>query len=260
MRSALQLRRRWYAGIDSGQQTVQCFSAPAVDVGQPFEQGGREHRRRAIDMQINMNPIEGRELQLFAERVSEVYRDWFGPPADPHWPAVLVAAAFEKCVRNFVLREYTVSIYYKLEREEEKKASIAHELYHRATMRFPGLRKQMWLDELLAFLATMHILKREGLTEFAEAYRNSLCLGYAPMDVHSLQRSRTKRSWRTLGGIVYPPRFLATVANVGTALDNLLEWHEICGLVTYREWRQWLNTLPPDVRPQTIELLGIPER
>ena len=201
-------------------------------------------------------PINDPDLLAFAGRTLSNLYTWFGHPCDPTWPVVIVYGGCEMCGRNRILREYSIVLRGAYPNEAMRLAALAHELYHRATMIRRGLRSQLWIDEMLAFLTSQRILELEGAGAYAEQRFQHLHQRYQPLDLHVVQSVRTKRRW--FGPIEYPIGFSASVARLGVDLQRIVGWRAACSLVAHSDFADWLASLPADRRAPAATTLGIP--
>ncbi len=205
----------------------------------------------------SLSPIEDAELQLFAQQAYRYCIDWFGVPLDDNWRYVLVDGSFDGCAHNRILREYTIVIRSDYAYPEQKKAAIAHEMYHRMTLLKEGLRESAWIDEMLAFLVSQRILSNQGMLEYANLRLQRQLNSKYRLDLSSLQKAQRKRILFGLGGITYPQGFASAVACLGTELEAKLGWSTINYLVQCRTWEEWFAKLPPESKSDASALLGI---
>jgi hypothetical protein len=194
------------------------------------------------------------DLLDFAERTYRTYVEWFGAPADADWPYHLVRGNCNKCTRVAILHSYVITIIRGYQTVEQRKSSVAHEMYHRVTMQRSGLRQQLWVDEMLAIMAQYNILKREGMYRYA-IYALQYHIGSGKRyDVHQLRNvPRRRRLFR----VIYPPGFTAGIADLVSRLEDLIDWPIWCKLIHCTTWNEWIEFVPTDKRLQLEQLLHL---
>lgn len=195
------------------------------------------------------------DLYKCADAAYAYYTSLFGLPKDNSWSYEIVAAPTAVMARDPFRRMYILTFRCNDLSREAQLASVAHEMYHRVTSRGrTGLHRYVWVDEMLASLVTHKFLCLYGLEEYAEA-KSKLCYAYPTrLDMKTLKRVRRKF---TMLGLVsaYPPGFGPTMAVLGTTLEGLVGWKEICSLIHFRTWPEWLATLPPSVQIRVRDLI-----
>lgn len=203
-------------------------------------------------------PIEDeQQLRHLADRAYARLTEWFGNPHDETWPYRLMSAPFSGISRDPRKCEYIIFLPATYRYVEQRVASICHEMYHRVTVGMLGLHQQLWVDEMLAFMASQRLLRELGYGLYA---KHRFGANYNPrnaLSVSSLYRARRRRVLFGLGGFAYPPGFTAGIVMLSTRFEALLDWHDICQIVHFQDWFQWLQTVPSDVRPELRRLLQL---
>jgi hypothetical protein len=204
-----------------------------------------------------MHEETGSELRLFLSQTYQLYTEWFGIPIDARLPTVLVTGEFDACYRNRLLCEYTIVVRSDYESPEQRCAAIAHELYHRVTCRLGGLRRLQWLDEMLAFLASDHALRFNGMSEYADLRRDCYVNSTPRLTLAQAKRARSKRLALGFGGFRYPDGFGAAVALLGISLLEATTWSDIRSITRHRSWTDWLVSMPTEVRKRASQILEL---
>ena len=195
------------------------------------------------------------EIMAFAEKAYRHCEEWFGTPEDAHWRYELFRGPRSSATRNPLTQSYLLLIREPWYDPEETYGSIAHEMYHRFTTRWKTLRRILWVDEMVAFLTTQHILIEEGSGVYAHQKLRA-CLKYPRrMDIQALERTRRRRPLWPFGRLPYPRDFGPSVAVLGHSLEEIVGWEQICRLVRCRTWNEWYRGLPPEILRQVRRLL-----
>jgi hypothetical protein len=189
-------------------------------------------------------------LQSFAITAYRCCTDWFGTPPDEDWPCHIVQFRSNSCRRSVLFHEYYITVMSTYKMAEQSKATIAHEIYHRVTRLRGGLRKLPWLDELLAFLASQHVLRANGLSDYAKTRIKHARYRNCHVDLRAV---KAVPRWKYIFGM--PTWFYDAVATAGAELDRVLEWSIICRLIHSQSWDQWLQHVPIEQRTYVRDLL-----
>lgn len=204
-----------------------------------------------------ISSIEDPELINFSQKAYIHCVKWFGEPDDEKWQCTLNYGYSNGCARNWLLREYVIVIRNTYKYAEQKKAIIAHEIYHRATMRRKGLRQSVWVDEMVAFLVSQQILRAENLSNYADLRIQRHLEKQVKINISHLHKVRRRRIIIGYPCANYPTDFGASVACLGTELEYLVGWSNICRLVNCTSWDDWLDGLPLESRSIVLALLKI---
>jgi hypothetical protein len=208
---------------------------------------------KAIDFEY-----KDEELDAIAPRIYARCVDWFGPPIDPNWPYQIMGGPFGTTTRDFFAKRYIITIPTDCKTLEQRVAVLAHEMYHRVTMHRDGLRRQLWIDEMMAEVTTLKFLREAGFTWYANQWLCSLYDNPPALDMRDLQRGSRHKSglWNALG-IEHHDEFYDKVALIGVELQRLVGWEQICRIVHCRTWDEWLASLSADLRAEVCDLLAL---
>lgn len=226
------------------------------------------------------------ETKAFADHCLQKCVEWFGAPDDLVCSYRFNTDIYSRCLYYFPEKTYIIA-FAPTDRFEVSKDRhwwvLAHEMYHRCTMRRGGMRKYVWVDEMLAcatasricrtipewtqkdetsqvsfsqyFTQTNNLATPEPtqIDELVESY-----LIYQPsVDLHhwmQLKRWRliaplTRMRWfqKKQGQTVvhpYPEGFSSWVIHLGEALKYVITWEQLCSLAFAKSLTLWLDSLP----------------
>ena len=200
--------------------------------------------------------FEETDLKKLADLAYKYCCDWFGPPPDSERPYVIFRGRYSVCAYNFIGREYLIQIADDRKTVEEITATVGHEMYHRVTQRRSGLNKEVWVDEMLAALASQWFLQTQGLDEYG--WRISACYWRydKPVPVQEVRRTVRKKgpfvAWRKT---FYPSDFGIDIARLAFALEALVGGKCMTHMVGARSLREWIQSLSPSLQTPVFELL-----
>ncbi len=117
---------------------------------------------------VSDQPIS-QDMYAFADSAYQYYIGAFGPPKDTEKKFEILMAPIACMAYDPIQRLYILTFREHDQNMPQAFASVAHEMYHRVTSRRKGLNKHLWVDEMLASLATYKFLCENEFTEFAEA-------------------------------------------------------------------------------------------
>jgi hypothetical protein len=204
-------------------------------------------------------PQSHTEIHRFAARAYEMCATWYGPPQDAHKPYTLLYGPCTALTLDPLKQVYRVVVSEGNQTDEQKCAAIAHEIYHRVTFLCAGLRRTLWVDEMMAFLTSQHVLIEIGFGDYAMTRRKAYTSRPLILAVDALGRAKRRRILFGIGGISYPEGFAAGVATVGCQLEDIVGWDHMRQVLACRDWQEWLLSLPPRKRAQAGRLLQIHE-
>jgi tetratricopeptide (TPR) repeat protein len=207
---------------------------------------------------ISWNLISFQDLDLvgFTKKTYEQCVRWFGPVSDEDWPCILVRGPFAGCTRNRWIRHYYLIVPSSLRELPPLFMTIAHEMYHRVTWNNSGLRRQVWVDEMLAYQTSVQMLKEYGVSFYVqEIAKSNRQVPHLPMKL--IRSIRTPSLVARLFGYHYPKGFYATVACLSDALEWVVDWDKMCQIVHYQTWEEWLDSLSEVSRRMAVRLLEI---
>lgn len=138
---------------------------------------------------------------------------------------------------------------------------IGHEVYHRVTMCRNGMRRELWVDEMLACLSSYKILRSIGMDTYAFATEQA-CLErqHSRLNVHTLRQIRLKRN--VLSGMQrhpYPTDFRVHVTNLGQALLSIVGWDQLSNLAFSTNLNEWKESLTKEQQSSVYYVLGLSE-
>jgi len=226
------------------------------------------------------------ETKEFAAYCLQQCVEWFGAPPDLARPYKFETELLSCCTYHFLEKTYIIAFALADRFEVSKDRHwwvLAHEMYHRCTMRRRGMRRYVWVDEMLACAAAFHICRtipewtqknetpQVSFSQFlaqtnnpptpeptpTEEILNSYLL-YKP-SVNLPRWMRIKRG-RLLTQVVrmiwfqrkrgqgieslYPKGFSDWVVQLGEALRYVISWEQLCSLAFAKNLNSWLDSLP----------------
>jgi tetratricopeptide (TPR) repeat protein len=114
------------------------------------------------------------------------------------------------------------------------------------------------MDEALAFLTSLRILRENGYGDVAQKYYQYYNQDITPIDIPALRCAQKKRHWSPPKR--YPENFHRMAYRLGLALNCLFTWDELCALVHVRNLEEWLEKLPSESRFYASHFLLQPEK
>lgn len=183
--------------------------------------------------------------------------EWFGLPTDSSWRHTIVRGPFSAMSSDPRSQQYLIFIRSSYRSSEQLCSAVGHEMYHRVTLCHNGLRRFVWVDEMMAFLVSQHLLMKKGFNDYAQLRLRVRFESDVIMGIKDLRSARRRRVWLGIKGIAYPEGFGAGVAALGTKVENLVGWEQMCRLVHCKTWEEWLAPLAPGVRQEVSDLLDL---
>ena len=107
-----------------------------------------------------------KECETYAAAAYDFCVNLYGSPTDAGRPYSLENGIHSGC--SYWRNEYAIILSTGLKTREQQCMLIGHEMYHRATMHWKGLRRQPWIDEVLAFLTSLWYLHHQGFSSYAD--------------------------------------------------------------------------------------------
>lgn len=160
---------------------------------------------------------------------------------------------------SYVLIGYTIVLSPELESTEQKCMMIGHEMYHRVTMHRKGLRSQVWVDELLAFLTALWFLNQHGFSDYADAiveYYKDLPVKINLRKLCEFRRPSWYISLKTLEP-KYPENFYTEVGRLAIALKRIVSKNDFCKIIKVNTLEEWIAALPNDKQYSVSRLLEV---
>ena len=187
--------------------------------------------------------------------------EWFGSPLDSEGPTQLTWWHRSLCLRLKYHHRYIIFLK-KSEFFHGNCLNIGHETYHRVTYTRMDIRRQIWADEMLACMASYHLLKEYGMTSYADSYVDA-CLSHAPARLQvSILRQMPLRARRTdlfRTDSQFPGDFTNQVTKLGMALQELVGWARLCQIVHTTSLEEWVLQLPFGYQQYVRNVLDLPE-
>ena len=211
-------------------------------------------------MKALQEPIPNQEkCEEFAADAYQYCSEVFGPPADPHKPYRLTIGIDEISSCSYALGLYTISLSPQLETLEEQCMMIGHEMCHRFIMHRKGMRQQVWVDELLAFLTSHSFLKRQGYSDYAESFAQAYISSSGKLNVKKLREYPRPSLYNRLKnmGPCYYEEFYCDIAQLLIALKTVLRSNDIYLLLNATSLEQWIDTLPEEKQYSVCRILEV---
>jgi len=189
-----------------------------------------------------------KECEAYAEDAFRYCVSLYGQPADAKRPYRLFKGTGEQSACSYSFGCYTILISPDCTTLEQQCMTIGHEMYHRVTMRRNGLRKQVWVDELLALLTSLWFLPQHGFSEYADDVLEGYTSSPVKIDLRKLREYR-RPPWyvnlKTLGP-KYPENFYTEIARLATALKHIVSGNDICRIIKANTLAEWIASLPEE--------------
>lgn len=206
-------------------------------------------------------PLRDREqARAFADAAYQSCVQWFGPPPDPKRRYELCngIASGGSCSYGFGF--YRIYLSSESCSPEQLCAIVGHEMYHRVTMRRRTLRREVWVDEMLASIASLWFLESQGYRDYAAFLRDEAAYEPEPVDLAGLRSfRRTSRLFAMWRGVEpYQKDFYPGTLRVGLALVSLVGSTALCRLSQAKSWDEWLDSLPNHQRALVVRFLRLP--
>jgi hypothetical protein len=214
---------------------------------------------RSIISSIDLG-FKDEQLEAFAPRAYGLCIKWFGLPVDADRQYRIIGGPLGGTSRDLLSGHYMITIPPDCPALEQRVAVLSHEMYHRVTMRRRGLRCQRWIDEMMAEMTALMILREEGFADYADHWLRLMHESPSLLDARAL-RHAVKRKSILLGsfGFVYPAEYGPSVIVLGTKLERLVGWDRMCRIVHCRNWDEWLVPFPANLCWEICRLLDIPK-
>ena len=177
----------------------------------------------------------------------------FGPPSDAAWPTVLVLGLRPECVREADEKRY--DLYLQTGSDPwQLRLQIGHETFHRVCSQG---RVFHWTHEMFACLVSVRLLRRFGLSDYAEKREREWQTEAALLPVAAL---RDTNLW---AGAPYPPGLYGRAYVTGARLVEAVGWRRLCALARARppsggtpDVNAWLAALPDEARARVLAVLA----
>lgn len=181
----------------------------------------------------------------------------YGPPADAGRPYSLITGigSHSSCSPSF--NKYLITLSPGLKTREQQCMLIGHEIYHRVTACQQGLRRQPWIDEVLAFLTSLWFLRQQGFSSYADFIMQNRQEGDRKPDLTALRAYRPSPWYERLRSLSrnYPEHFYADVEHVALALRQIVDTGDLCHIIKATTLEEWITSLPPEKQYGVCRLL-----
>ncbi len=201
-----------------------------------------------------------KECEAYAKAAYQYCIGLYGPPADSKQAYVLTRGVSSDSGCSYILGKYTITLSPELETLDQLCMVIGHEMYHRITMRRKGLRRQIWIDEMLAFLTSLWFLQQQGFSSYAE-YCIGACQESADsIDLNALRTFRRPPWHKRLRDLsqAYPENFYTDIARVAVALKRIVDGNDLCRILKATTVDEWIASLPPAKQYAVCRVLEMP--
>jgi tetratricopeptide (TPR) repeat protein len=199
----------------------------------------------------------GGELSAVASQCAVDFEGWFGEGPDPRWPTVFYEASFAGCSRNRLLRAYVVILAANPPHAGQRASEIAHELYHRATFGRPGMRREHWVDEMLAVRSAVHALRGTAFAAYADYLHGAIAQGSSAEFDSGYRDARPQRVLFGFRGTRFHRTFAPAVAALGVALEMVVGWPKLRALGFCPTCEAWTGSMDPRTRWLAHVTVGI---
>ena len=211
--------------------------------------------RRLAHHVLCFRPVDKNSpLYDMGKRCFDLGTSWFGLPPDTNRAFDIIRGAGSMCIKP-KRGTYIIVIDVEHRHPESQLADVAHEIYHRVTGHYTGLRELIWVDEMLAFLFSHHALLAFGKNSYAQQQIASFCGQTICISLAEAQSFRNRRPHYM--DEPYPAGFGSCIFETGIRLNNLVSWPDICTIVNCKSWDQWLSRVSVESQGPVMELLNI---
>ncbi len=212
-------------------------------------------------VQTTRKPIPNEKVcQDFAANAYQYCTELYGAPGDANTLYCLLNGMDDKLSSCFCsLGWYVIVLSPGLETVEQQCMVIGHEMYHRFTMHRKGLRCQIWVDELLAFLTSLWFLQQQGFSEYADAFIEGYTNSPGKIDLRVLREFRRPLWYIRLKnlGPVYPEDFYTEIARLGVALKSMVSRNDLCRIIKANSLEDWIASLPAEKQYGVCRILEV---
>ncbi len=129
---------------------------------------------------------------------------------------------------------------------------LAHEVYHCVARECDGLRRVLWVDEMVAFTAAIEAMRVLGHGDEAHLVERAMLRAPRKLTVDELW---AVRGYRWPGFLNPIPGLHAGAAVVGMRLQAVVRGGHLIGLARARSWADWLRPLQPATQDTVRRIL-----
>lgn len=200
--------------------------------------------------------VQSEKLHAVARSSYEICTEWFGPPADHAQGYKLIYDTRNQCVQPIGWGPYLIEIKKGYD-DEQYAAVIAHEIYHRVTIKRPGIRNKWWVDEMVAYAATRQAAPLLGYPEYA-TYMHKRHLenpdNFTPRAIRDICSRGIPFGMNTDACRL---KMEQSFIGFSMRLEALVGWDAMRKIVGCLTWEEWLSGLTPDLREQVVTYFNV---
>jgi len=199
------------------------------------------------------------ECESYAAAAYDFSVGLYGPPADAGRPYSLITGVGNHSGCSYSFNKYLITLSPGLKTREQQCMLIGHEIYHRVTACQRGLRRQPWIDEVLAFLTSLWFLRQQGFSSYADFIIQNCQEGDRKPDLAALRAYRPYPWYERLRSLSrnYPEHFYTDVEHVALALKQIVETDALCRIIKAETLEEWITSLPPEEQYGVCRLLEV---
>ncbi len=197
------------------------------------------------------------ECEAYAAAAYDYCVSLYGPPTDAGCSYILVKGVGNRSTCSYALRRYTIRLSPGLETREQRCMLIGHEMYHRVTLRRKGLRRQPWMDEMLAYLTSLWFLQQQGFSYYADFLKDNdqKVPGRVDLDALRAFRPPALRERLRSPSMGYPEEFYTDVGRLAVALGHIANDKDLCRIIKENTLEGWIDSLSAEKRYGVCRLL-----
>ena len=212
---------------------------------------------RALRDANDLRFVKDERLLELAEVSYELCTTWFGIPSDHAQTYYLLYSSQNRCIPPwFTIGPYVISL--KSGYAEAQNASvIAHEMYHRVTIKRPGIHRTWWVDEMIAYTLERHAVPELGYPDYARTMHNYLLESPGHSDARTIKEIIAKGILPDMDRKATEFQLGCSIVSLGAQLEALVGWSNVCKIVGCPNWKEWLSHFTPPLRMKAAELLDL---
>ena len=186
-----------------------------------------------------------RHLCAFFSYAQTACERWFGLPADGNVKCDIVTWHRTMFVPAEGLNHTHLILLALSPFEKPDCLNLGHEVYHCFTYNRRGVRELMPIDEMLATLCSLQLLKERGMEDYARMVeQRSLMRAKSLVDIPELlARKFTRRPDMFSNQAFVDAPIVDDLVCTGKALGSIVSWRAICQMIHSDTLGQWIVTL-----------------
>lgn len=201
--------------------------------------------------------VQDEKLHDLARSSYHLCTEWFGVPTDHARDYNLIYDVRNRCIPPpFARGPYLIALK-KGYAEAQYASVIAHEIYHRVTMKRPGIRCYRWVDEMIAGGVERHATPELGYAKYAKYMHKRFIESPDNFDARTIKEIYTNGIPPGMDREACELRLDGSSVALGVQLEAIVEWNVICKIVGCLTWEDWLINLEPDIREKVVTLLDL---